>query len=214
MSRLRVESFTISLDGYGAGPGQSLQHPMGTGTEQLHAWAFATRTFRAMFGQEGGSEGADEAEAARGFDNIGAWVMGRNMFTHERGPWSDPDWRGWWGDVPPYHCDVFVLTHHARDPLAHGGTTFHFVTGGLAEAVDRAKDAAGGRDVRLGGGVAALRDGFAQGLIDTAHLAVAPILLGSGEALFAGLDLPALGYAVTGTTAGEIATHVHIGRAG
>ena len=213
MGLIRVESFTLSLDGFGAGPDQTLAAPMGQGVEGLHAWAFKTRTFRAMFGQDGGSTGDDDAIARQGFAGVGAWVMGRNMFTHERGPWSDPDWRGWWGETPPYACDVFVLTHYLRPSLQVGETTFHFVTDGLEAALDRARAAANGQDVRLGGGVATLRDGFANRQIDRAHIAIAPILLGRGEAMWHGLDLPGLGYRVAQTLATPDATHVTLTRA-
>lgn len=213
MAKLRVASFSISLDGFGAGVDQSLNDPMGKGGMSLHGWAFATRTFRAMFGQDGGETGIDNDFAVAGFQNIGAWILGRNMFSPYRGPWGDSDWRGWWGDNPPYHCPVFVLTHHPRPPLEmEGGTLFHFVTDGLAEAVRRAKAAAGGSDVRLGGGVATLREGFAARLIDEAHLAVSPVLLGRGEALFAGLDLPAFGYRVARQVAGERGSHIVLER--
>jgi dihydrofolate reductase len=208
MPRLRVHAFTLSADGYGAGPGQDLQNPMGRGTGDLHRWAFSTRTFRAMFGQDGGSTGADERLAARGFEGLGAWVMGRNMFTHERGPWANDDWKGWWGDVPPYHCPVYVLTHHPRASFEHGGTTFHFVTQGLDAALDLARKAAAGRDIRLGGGTATLRAALARGLVDEMHLAVSPILLGQGEAFWPGLDLPALGYRITETLVTPDATHL------
>lgn len=214
MSLLRVESFTISLDGYGAGPGQSLAAPMGERGGLLHGWAFGTRTFRKMFGQDGGSDVVDEGFAQLGFDNIGAWVLGRNMFTHSRGPWTDDGWKGWWGDEPPYHCPVFVLTHYPRpDLVMAGGTTFHFVTDGLEAALTRAKAAAGGKDLRLGGGVATLREAFRGRHIDEAHFAVSPVLLGRGEAVFHGLDLPALGYRVVRQVAGEGANHIVIGRA-
>ena len=214
MSKLRVESFTLSLDGFGAGPHQDLNHPLGVGGTALHGWAMATKTFQKnVFGNDGGQDGIDEDFAARGFQNIGAWILGRNMFGPVRGPWPDESWRGWWGDEPPYHCPVFVLTHHARPPLAMaGGTTFHFVTGGIGEAWQRAREAAGGRDVRLGGGVATLRQALQARLVDAMHLAVAPVLLGAGESLYAGLDLPALGYAVVRSEAGEGATHVTIER--
>jgi dihydrofolate reductase len=208
MPRLRVHAFTLSADGYGAGPGQDLQNPMGRGTGDLHRWAFRTRTFRAMFGQDGGSTGADERLAARGFEGLGAWVMGRNMFTHERGPWANEDWKGWWGDVPPYHCPVYVLTHHPRASFEHGGTTFHFVTQGLDAALDLARKAAAGRDIRLGGGTATLRAALARGLVDEMHLAVSPILLGQGEAFWPGLDLPALGYRIAETLVTPDATHL------
>ncbi len=215
MTQLRVNAFAVSLDGYGAGLEQSLADPMGRGGMALHGWAFGTRTLRRMFGQEGGATGIDDGYAARGMEGLGAWILGRNMFGPVRGAWPDESWRGWWGDEPPYHCPVFVLTHHARPPLAMaGGTTFHFVTGGLDEAWQRARGAAGGRDVRLGGGVATLRQALQARLVDTMHLAVAPVLLGAGESLYAGLDLPALGYAVARSEAGEGATHVTIERQG
>jgi dihydrofolate reductase len=212
MGRLVVRCFAVSLDGYGAGPAQSRDAPMGLGSGGLHAWFLPTRTFRRMHGQEGGTTGVNEDFAAQSFENLGAWVMGRNMFTWERGAWSDPDWRGWWGETPPYHCDVFVLTHHPRDSLAVADTTFHFVTGGLAEAVERAKAAAAGKDVRLGGGVGTLRAGFGMRLVDDAHIAVPDVLLGGGEALWAGLDLPASGYRLAGATRAEGVTHLRITR--
>jgi dihydrofolate reductase len=213
MTKLRVSSFAISLDGYGAGPCQDLANPLGIGGMALHGWAWKTRTFRRMFGQEGGSTGIDDAFAQRGFDNIGAWILGRNMFGPVRGPWPDESWRGWWGDTPPYHVPAFVLTHHARAPLAmQGGTTFHFVTGGIGEALERAREAAAGKDVRVGGGVATIRQYLEAGLIDTLHLAVAPVLLGAGESLLAGLDLPGLGYRCAEHVPTEDATHVVIAK--
>ncbi|HEX5686252.1 MAG TPA: dihydrofolate reductase family protein [Ideonella sp.] len=209
MTKLRVHAFSISIDGYGAGPDQSLQNPLGIGGESLHEWVFPTRTFQQLYGKEPGTTGEDDAFARRGFENVGAWVMGRNMFGPVRGPWPDGQWKGWWGDNPPYHTDVFVLTHHARAPVdMAGGTTFHFVTGGLHEALERARRSAGEKDIRLGGGVATLRACLRESLVDEMHLALAPKLLGSGEALFTGLDLPALGYAVTERVATEQATHV------
>jgi dihydrofolate reductase len=210
MSLLRVACFALSLDGYGAGPDQSLEHPLGVGGTALHEWAFPTRTLRQrVFGLDGGSTGVDDGFAARGFHNVGAWILGRNMFGPLRGPWADESWRGWWGDEPPYHCDVFVLTSHARAPLAmQGGTTFHFVTEGVDAALKRARAAAHGADVRLGGGVATVRSFLRAGLIDEMHLAIAPVLLGRGESLLAGLDLPALGWRVTERIAGEGAMHV------
>lgn len=209
MGRLRVHAFSVSLDGYGAGPDQSLQNPLGQRGESLHEWVFPTRSFRQMVGQEGGTTAEDDAFARRGFENIGAWILGRNMFGPVRGPWPDDHWKGWWGDNPPYHCDAFVLTHHARAPVRMaGGTTFHFITGGLHEALDRARQAAGGQDIRLGGGVATLRAFLRESLVDEMHLALTPTLLGSGEALFVGLDLPALGYEVTDKVATEQAMHV------
>lgn len=212
-ARVRVESFSVSLDGFGAGPDQTLEHPLGVGGTALHGWAFETETFRRMFGQQGGSTDVDDSYAARGFDNIGAWVLGRNMFGPIRGPWPDDAWKGWWGDEPPYHCDVFVLTHHPRASFTmQGGTTFHFVTEGLEIALARARAAAKGKDVRVGGGVATVRAGLQGRLIDDVHLAIAPVLLGRGEALFAGLDLPALGYTVVDHSAGKRATHVVLRR--
>lgn len=217
MTRLRVLSYTISADGYGAGANQTLDQPMGERGGDLHPWLMGTRTFARMHGGTGGTTGVDEAYASKGFEGIGAWIMGRHMFAPAPGPWPDASWTGWWGDEPPYHCPVFVLTHHGREPLAMaGGTTFHFVTGGIEEAWRRAAEAAGaagGLDVRLGGGAATIREYLAAGLVDELHIAVTPVLLGAGEPLFAGLDLPALGYAVTASEAGEAATHLTIARA-
>jgi dihydrofolate reductase len=214
MSKLRVESFTISLDGYAAGPNQDLDHPLGVGGTLLHGWAFATRTFRQhLIGGEGGETGIDDDFAARGFDSVGAWILGRNMFGPVRGPWPDETWRGWWGENPVYHVPVFVLTHHARSPLVMaGGTTFHFVTDGIAVALARAREAAGGRDVRLGGGANVIRQYLRERLVDELHIAIAPVLLGSGERLFEGVDLPALGYACTRHVASPRATHVVLTR--
>jgi dihydrofolate reductase len=211
MTKIRVAAFGLSLDGYGAGPGQDLENPMGVGGMALHQWVFPTRTFHAMQGKESaGTTGLDDDFAQAGFDNLGAWILGRNMFGPVRGPWPDDEWKGWWGDEPPYHVPVFVLTNHARPPLEMaGGTIFHFVTGGIEEALDRARAAAGeGADVRIGGGVATVRQYLEARLIDELHLAVAPVLLGAGENLFAGLDLPALGYRVAEHGASEAATHV------
>src|SRR6202521_3650101 len=213
MPQLRVHSFTISLDGYGAGPNQDLSNPLGVGGVALHEWAFATRTFRRMFGQDGGTTGTDDDFAARGFANIGAWIMGRNMFGPIRGPWPDESWKGWWGDNPPYHAPTFVLTHHPRDPIEmEGGTTFIFVTGGIEAALDQAKQAANGRDVKIGGGVETARQYLRAGLVDELHFALSPVVLGQGELMFAGIDLLALGYRVTEHQATEHATHVVLGR--
>lgn len=216
MSRVRVESFTISLDGYGAGTGQSLDHPLGLGGTDLHAWLLPTRTFQKMlFGKDAGSTGVDDDFAARGFHNVGAWILGRNMFGPVRGPWPDLTWRGWWGDEPPYHVPVFVLTHHARPPLAmQGGTTFHFVTGGIHEALDRAREAAAAKDVRIGGGAQTIQQYLREALIDELHIVIAPVLLGRGERLFEGVDLRALGYVCVETRASEKATHVVLRRQG
>jgi dihydrofolate reductase len=213
MGRLRVNAYSVSLDGYGAGPDQSLGQPLGRGGEALHQWLVPTRTFRAMQGEPGGTGGIDDAFAARSMEGLGAWILGRNMFGPVRGPWPDESWRGWWGEEPPYHCPVFVLTHHPRPPLEmEGGTVFHFVTGGIGEALERAREAAGGRDVRVGGGAATIRQYLEARLIDELHLAVAPLLLGAGEPLFAGLDLPALGYHVAEHRASDQALHVVLAR--
>lgn len=211
MSRVRVESFTVSVDGFGAGADQSLENPLGVGGTALHGWAFTTRTFRQLFGQDGGDTGVDDRFAARGFENVGAWVLGRNMFGPVRGPWPDESWRGWWGDTPPYRCPVFVLTHHPRRPLEmDGGTVFHFVTDGFEAALDKAKEAARGKDVRVGGGVATIRQGLRAGLIDELHVAVAPVLLGRGERLFDGVDLVSSGYECAEQVGTPHATHLVI----
>ena len=214
MSKLRVESFTVSLDGFGAGPDQDLNHPLGVGGGALHGWAMATRTFQKhLFGTDGGDGGIDDEFAARGFHNIGAWILGRNMFGPVRGPWTDDSWRGWWGENPVYHVPVFVLTNHPRVPLVMaGGTTFHFVTEGPVVALERAREAAKGQDVRLGGGVNVIQQYLRLRLVDEMHLAIAPVLLGAGENLFAGLNLPALGYACTRHVATPNATHVVLSR--
>lgn len=213
MAKLRVASFSVSVDGYGAGPHQDLQNPLGVGGMDLHKWAFATRTFQKMHGNGGGEAGVDDDYAARGFRNVGAWILGRNMFGPVRGPWSDDAWKGWWGDEPPYHVPVFVLTHHARPSITmQGGTVFHFVSDGIHEARRLAIAAAGGQDVRIGGGAATIRQYLKEGLIDEMHVAIAPVLLGSGEALFAGLDLRTLGYQCTEHAATSLATHLVIAK--
>ena len=214
MSKLRVNAFTLSLDGFGAGPDQTLQNPLGVGGEDLHKWMIGTRTFRKMvMGKEGGTTDTDDDFAVRSFDNVGAWILGRNMFGPIRGDWPDDSWKGWWGTNPPYHVPVFVLTHYKRDPIEmEGGTTFHFVTGGIHEALDQAKAAAGGKDVRVGGGVSTIRQYLQEKLIDELHLAVSPVLLGKGENLFAGLDMLKLGYQCTEQVATALATHVTIKR--
>jgi dihydrofolate reductase len=215
MAKLRVHCFAISLDGYGAGPNQDRDNPLGVGGLALHEWIFPTRTFAQIFGKDGGATGADDDFAARGFAGIGAWILGRNMFGPVRGPWPDETWRGWWGDNPPYHTPVFVLTHHRRDPLVmEGGTTFHFVTDGIHAALQRAMEAAAGRDVRLGGGVGTIRQYLQAGLVDEMHLAISPTLLGSGEHLLAGLDMPALGYRCVEHVPTARATHVVLTRGG
>ena len=213
MGRVRAAAFSVSLDGFGAGPLQSLENPLGKRGGELHGWFMGTRTFKAMTGQEGGSDGVDEDFARRSMEGFGAFILGRNMFGPVRGEWPDDSWKGWWGDDPPYHAPTFVLTHHPREPIVmEGGTTFHFVTDGIHAALERARDAAGGLDVKIGGGVSTLRQYLQAGLIDEAHLAIAPVMLGQGEALLAGLDLPALGYRVIETTPTALATHVVLGR--
>jgi dihydrofolate reductase len=198
LPRLRVQCFSLSLDGFGAGPGQDVEHPLGVGGLALHEWFFKTRTFQEIHGGGEGETGVDDDFARRSFENVGAWILGRNMFGPIRGDWPDDSWKGWWGDEPPYHCDVFVLTHHARAPIVmKGGTTFHFVTDGIHAALKRANAAAKGRDVRLGGGVSTIRQYLQAKLIDELHLVVSPVLLGRGENLLGGLDLAALGYACT-----------------
>src|SRR6266550_1081938 len=213
MSKLRVHNFAISLDGYGAGPRQGLKDPLGVGGEELHGWYIGTRAFREINGKTGGTTGPDNDFAKRFGERIGAYIMGRNMFGPVRGPWPDDRWRGWWGENPPYHVPVFVLTNHAREPITmKGGTVFHFVTGGIEEALRRAREAAGGLDIQVGGGASTVRQYLQARLIDEMHVAIAPILLGSGEALFAGMDLPALGYACTEHVATPAATHVVLAR--
>jgi dihydrofolate reductase len=215
ISRLRVQSFGMSLDGFGAGPDQSLENPLGVRGPELMQWFFPTKFWRAMQGQPGGEAGTDHRIAEQGFENIGAWILGRNMFGPVRGPWPDESWRGWWGEEPPYHVPVFVLTHHARAPLAmKGGTVFHFVTQGIHAALEQAKAAANGRDVRIGGGTATVRQYLRERLIDELHLAVRPVLMGRGENLFRDLDLAALGYRCVRHVQGERAMHVFIERRG
>jgi dihydrofolate reductase len=214
MGKVRVNAFGVSLDGYGAGPDQSLENPLGAGGEGLHEWFFPTRTFQKMYGNGEGTTGIDEDFAARSMENLGAWIMGRNMFGPIRGKWPDEEWKGWWGPNPPYHTPVFVLTHHARPPQEmEGGTVFHFVTDGVHAALERAKEAAGDKDVRIGGGAATIRQYLLAGLIDKMHVAFAPVLLGSGEPLLSGLILPELGYRVAGHACTEKAMHVTIERA-
>jgi dihydrofolate reductase len=215
MSKVRVNCFAVSADGYGAGPRQSLENPLGEGGMGLHQWFFPTKTFQAsVLGKDGGETGLDDDWARRGMENLGAWILGRNMFSPGRGAW-DETWKGWWGDNPPYHVPVFVLTHHARKPIVmEGGTTFHFVTGGIDEALMQAKDAAGSRDVRIGGGTATIRQYLQARLIDEMHLVVSPVVLGSGENLFQGLDLPALGYRVAEHAMSKAAMHVRLEGAG
>ena len=211
MSKLRVAGLGVSLDGYGAGPDQSLDNPLGVGGPDIMGWFFPTNVFRSMHGAGEGETGRDNEMALRGFDNMGAWILGRNMFGPVRGPWPDESWRGWWGEEPPYHTPVFVLTHYPRAPLKmKGGTEFRFVTEGIHAALEEARAAAGGRDVRLGGGVATVRQYLQARLIDELHLAIRPVLMGSGEPLWQGIDLHALGYECAKSVAGERATHVFL----
>jgi dihydrofolate reductase len=209
MSKVIVSGFSLSVDGFGAGPRQSLNDPLGKRGKELHEWFFPTKTFRAMTGQGGGSEGVDEDYAARAMAGFGAFILGRNMFGPIRGDWPDDEWKGWWGRNPPYHAPTFVLTHHARDPIVmEGGTIFHFVTEGIEMALAKAKEAAGGRDVKIGGGVSTVRQYLQSGLIDELHFAIAPIVLGCGEAMFADIDLPALGFKVTERAVSDRAMHI------
>ena len=212
MAKVRVQSFSISLDGYSAGPSQSLENPLGVRGPELFQWFFPTRVFQKMHGQAGdGETGIDNGMAEQGFENIGAWILGRNMFGPVRGPWPDERWKGWWGEEPPYHVPTFVLTHHKRAPLEmKGDTTFYFVTEGMHAALEQAKRAAGGKDIRIGGGVATVRQYLQARLIDELHLAVRPVLMGSGENLWQGLDMYALGYECWKHVAGERALHVFL----
>jgi dihydrofolate reductase len=213
MGRVRVAGFSVSLDGFGAGPEQSLQDPLGKRGTELHRWFVGTKTFKAMFGDSGGSEDVDETYAHHSMDGFGAFILGRNMFGPARGEWPDDSWKGWWGQNPPYHAPTFILTHHPRDPIVmEGGTTFHFVTDGCHAALERARDAAGDLDIKIGGGVSTVRQYLRAGLIDELHLAFSPVMLGRGEAMFAGLDLPGLGYRLIETAPTELATHVVISR--
>jgi len=213
MGKVRVAAFSISIDGYGAGPRQELQNPLGVRGMELHQWVFPTETFcTTVLGQQGGTRGADDGMAREAMAGLGAWILGRNMFSPGRGPWDD-NWKGWWGENPPYHVPVFVLTHRPRPPLAMaGGTTFHFVTDGIASALAQARAVAGAKDIRIGGGVATIRQYLAAGAIDEIHLAVSPVVLGEGEHLFAGLDLPRLGFRIMRTVQGENAMHVVLSR--
>lgn len=208
MGKVKVAAFSISIDGFAAGPDQSVAEPLGRGGMAVHNWMFPTRTFRAMTGQGGGESGPDDDLASQSMQGVGAWIMGRNMFGPIRGPWPDDAWRGWWGETPPYHVPVFVLTHHPRPPLAmQGGTVFHFVTGGIAAALDAARQAAGDKDIRIGGGAATVRQYLQAGLVDEMHLAISPVLLGRGAAPLAGVDLTALGLRVARHVATPLALH-------
>lgn len=213
MSKVRVAAFSVSLDGFGAGPRQDLHNPLGVRGLELHEWFVSTEAFKKMHGESGGVSGVDNDFAARSFENIGAWILGRNMFGPVRGPWKDDSWKGWWGEDPPYHTPVFVLTHHARSPLQMlGGTTFYFVTDGLESALEKAREAAKDKDVRIGGGVSIIRQYLIGNHIDEMHLALSPVLLGEGEHLFSGINLPSLGFTSVKAVTGEHATHVLIGK--
>lgn len=213
MDKVRVAAFSVSIDGFGAGPRQDLQNPLGVRGMELHAWFFPTEIFKKMNGQSGGTTGIDNDVAGKSFENVGAWILGRNMFGPVRGPWDGDSWKGWWGDDPPYHTSVFVLTHHPRPPLAmKGGTTFYFVSDGLQSALEKAREAANGKDVRIGGGVSVIRQYLIAGQIDEMHLAMSPVLLGDGEHLFAGINLPQLGFTTVRSVPGENVTHVFIAR--
>jgi dihydrofolate reductase len=209
MSKLRVHGFSISLDGYGAGPSQTMKEPLGAGGEELHRWFFPTHTFQSyVLGKDRGTTGPDDALAKRGIENLGAWILGRNMFGPVRGAWPDENWKGWWGEKPPYQCDVFVLTHHPRKSLSmEGGTTFHFVTDGIHSALEKARAVAKGKDVRVGGGVSTVRQYLQARLIDEMHISVSPLMLGKGEHLWSGIDLPALGYEQVEYVPTEAAAH-------
>jgi len=209
MSKVRVAGFSLSVDGFGAGPEQSMQDPLGKRGAEMFQWFFHTSTFRAMQGKDDGSQGIDEDYAARGMANFGAFILGRNMFGPIRGDWPDENWKGWWGPNPPYHAPTFILTHYPREPLVmEGGTTFHFITGGIEDALEKAKAAAGDKDVKIGGGVSTVRQYLQAGLIDELHFAISPVVLGKGEAMFTGIDLPALGFRVAEHVATEHATHI------
>ena len=213
MGKVRVAGFAVSLDGFGAGPDQGLEQPLGLRGPELHNWFYPTRTFRAMIGQPGGTEGVDDDFARRSMEGFGAFILGRNMFGPVRGDWPDESWKGWWGDDPPYHAPTFILTRYARAPIVmEGGTTFHFVTDGIAAALAQARAAAGDLDVKIGGGVSTVRQYLEAGAIDELHLVMSPVLLGRGEALFAGIDLPGLGYRVTEMVPSDAATHVVLAR--
>ena len=209
MPKVSVSAFSVSLDGFGAGPKQSLENPVGLNGMSLHEWAFKTRTFKMMFGQEGGEAGVDDQFAIRSFENVGAWIIGRNMFGPMRGAWSDENWKGWWGENPPFHVPVFVLTHYPRAPIVmEGGTTFYFITDGIETALRQALDGAKGKDIRIGGGVSTIQQYLRARLIDEMHLAVSPVFLGAGENLFAGLDLRSLGYACVNRVSTSDAIHL------
>jgi dihydrofolate reductase len=214
MSKVKVTGFSVSLDGFGAGPNQDIDNPIGIRGHEVHNWMFPTKAFHKMIGKDGGTDGIENDLIENSFENVGAWIMGRNMFGPVRGPWKDDAWKGWWGENPPYHVPVFVLTHHARDPIEmEGGTTFYFVTNGIKAALEDAKKAAGGKDIRIGGGVSTVRQFLQAGYIDEMRLAFSPVFLGSGEHLFSGIDLPGLGFIQIQKINGEGATHITLTKA-
>ena len=209
MSKVKVAAFTISLDGFGAGNEQSLEKPLGIRGEELHTWMLNTKMFHRMTGKEGGTEGVDNSYAEKSMENIGAWIMGRNMFGPIRGPWMDDEWKGWWGEEPPYHVPVFVLSNHPREPLKmKGGTTFYFVTDGIESALKQAKEVANGKHIRIGGGVSTIRQYLQAGHIDEMHLVFSPVFFGNGEHLFSDIDLHSLGFNNIQKIDGEKATHI------
>lgn len=209
MSKVKVAAFSVSLDGFGAGPNQDRENPMGIGGEDLHNWIFPTKMFQKMMGKPDGTQGIDNDFAEKSMEEIGAWIMGRNMFGPIRGFWPNEEWKGWWGEKPPYHVPVYILTHHTRKPITmKGGTTFHFITDGIESALEKAKKVTGGKDIRIGGGALTIRQFLQAGLIDEMHIAFSPIFLGTGEPLFSGIDLPKLGFTNWQTTYGEAATHL------
>lgn len=213
MSKIRVAGFSLSIDGFGAGPEQSLENPLGKRGPEMFQWFFGTKTFKAMTGQSGGPEGVDDQYAHRAMDGFGAFILGRNMFGPIRGDWPDMDWKGWWGDDPPYHAPTFILTHYPREPIVmEGGTTFHFVTEGIETALGQARAVAGGKDIKIGGGVSTVRHYLQAGLVDEIHFAIAPVLLGQGESMFRGIDMHALGFKVVEQAATEHATHIVLSR--
>tara|TARA_R110002020_G_scaffold475558_1_gene710897 strand:+ start:10942 stop:11583 length:642 start_codon:yes stop_codon:yes gene_type:complete len=213
VTKVIVSGFSLSLDGFGAGPDQSIEHPLGKRGEELHTWMVETAMFHEMLGKDGGLRGVDNDYATRSMEGFGAFIMGRNMFGPVRGEWPDDTWKGWWGENPPFHAPTFVLTHYPRDAVEmEGGTVFHFVSDGIEAALERAKEAAGERYVKIGGGVATVRQYLQAGLVDEMHLTISPVVFGNGEALFAGIDLPALGFSVTGHAATDAATHIVLAR--
>jgi dihydrofolate reductase len=209
MGKVHVSAFSITLDGFSAGPDQSLENPLGVGGPEMMEWMFPTKMFAEMQGKDGGETGVDNDFAMKSMTGNGAWILGRNMFGPVRGPWPDDEWKGWWGEEPPYHVPTFVLTHYRRDPVEmKGGTTFYFVTDGARSALEQAKAAAGDKDIRIGGGAETVRQYLQERLIDEMHLAMRPIFLGKGETIFEGLNLRELGYKVEETVPGERATHL------